>query len=129
MAVRVLIVDDSEIFRAGLRTIIEAQDNWEVCGEAGDGVDAIQKSRQLTPDLIIMDLSMPGMSGLQAASEILDEFPRTPVLLLTLYLTGQLAEEAHNMGIRALMSKTAMHHLENAIAALLRGENFVAPLT
>lgn len=127
MGVPILIVDDSAIFRAGLRTIIEARDNWAVCGEAGDGFDAVYQARQLIPDLIIMDLSMPRMSGMQAAGEILTEFPKTPILLLTLYGTSQLSEQARDIGIRAMMSKTAMGDLEDTMAALLRGEIFAAP--
>jgi DNA-binding NarL/FixJ family response regulator len=126
MAVRILIVDDSEIFREGLRTLIEAEDHWKITGEAADGLEAIQKARQLRPDLVIMDLSMPRMAGMQAACEILKEFPTVPILLLTLHFTGQLAEEAREAGIRATVSKTDMRHLEDLIQDLLRGESFAA---
>jgi DNA-binding NarL/FixJ family response regulator len=124
ISVQILIVDDSDIFREGLRTMIEIKDNWEVVGEAADGLEAIQKARQLRPDLIIMDLSMPRMAGMQAACEILKDFPAIPILLLTLHFTGQLAEEAREVGIRATMSKTDMHRFENVIEDLLPGEGF-----
>jgi two-component system nitrate/nitrite response regulator NarL len=68
MTVGILIVDDSEIFRSGVRAFVEAQANWEVCGEARDGLEAIQKTRQLTPNLIVMDLAMPGMSRIDVVS-------------------------------------------------------------
>jgi NarL family two-component system response regulator LiaR len=119
MGVRILIVDDSEVFRGGLRTMVEAQTDWEVCGEAADGVQAIQKTRQLAPDLIIIDLVMPRMSGIDAAIEILKEFPGVPIVLLTLYLTSQLIEQAGNIGIRATVSKTTMDCLTDAIHAAL----------
>jgi DNA-binding NarL/FixJ family response regulator len=106
--------------------MIEAEDRWEVAGEAADGLEAIQKVRQVRPDLMIMDLSMPRMAGTQAACEILKEFPTIPILLLTLHFTDQLAAEAREFGIRATMSKTAMHRLEDAIQALLRGESFAS---
>src|SRR5215471_8828401 len=107
MPIRILIVDDSDIFRNGLRATIEANDNWEICGEAADGIEAIHKAQQLRPDLIIMDLSMPRMSGMEAGSEILKGFPKALILLLTLHFSPLLAEEARARGIRATVSKTA----------------------
>jgi DNA-binding NarL/FixJ family response regulator len=124
MATRILIVDDSAMFRRGLRDAIEVNREWEVCGEAVDGQEAVEKTRLLTPQLIVMDLSMPRMAGIEAASEILKEFPKVPILLLTLHFTNQLAEAAHAAGIRAVMSKAAMDHLADGIHALLRGESF-----
>ena len=128
MTVRILIVDDSEIFRTGLRAFVEAQADWEVCGEARDGLEAIQKTRQLVPNLIVMDLAMPGMSGFDATRQILREFPETPIVLLTLYITRQLIEDARNLGIRATVSKTTMDRLPDCISAALRGENPDTPM-
>lgn len=125
MSIRILIVDDSALFREGVRETLERNSDWEVCGEAVDGLQAIQQNRRLTPNLIIMDFSMPGMTGLQAASEILKEFPNVPILLLTLYMTRQLAEKARNGGVLGSLSKTAMHHLSDGIEAVLRGEHFM----
>lgn len=127
MVVRILIVDDSSIFREGLRTMLETHAEWEVCGEAVDGIEAVKKTRLLTPHLVVMDLSMPYMTGIEAAYEIFKEFPDLPIFLLTLYLTHQLVEEARNTGIRATLSKTAMNHLVGGIEALLRGEEFTVP--
>jgi len=84
-------------------------------------------SSPISSFLIIMDLSMPRMSGIEAAVEILKEFPKVPILLLTLHLTRQLSEEARNVGIRATLSKTATHHLVDGIEATLRGEEFTIP--
>jgi DNA-binding NarL/FixJ family response regulator len=127
MDIRILIVDDSAIFRQGLRETLEAEVGWQVCGEAVDGLDAIEKNRLLTPHLIVMDLSMPRMTGLEAASEILREFPKVHILLLTLYLTSQLTEEARAVGIRATMSKTAMQQLKNGILTCLKEQASVGP--
>jgi DNA-binding NarL/FixJ family response regulator len=124
MTIRILIVDDSALFRKGVRKALESNPNWEVCGEASDGRQAIERNRSLNPDLIIMDFSMPGMTGLEAASEILKECPVLPILLLTLYLTRQLAEQAHKAGVLGALSKTAMHSLPAGIEALLDGEHF-----
>lgn len=126
VTIRILIVDDSAIFREGLRTLLESHDGWEVC-EAVDGADGVKKNRSLIPHFIIMDMSMPYMTGIQAASEILKEFPKVPILLLTLYFTRELASEARRSGIRATLSKTAMHHLVGGIDATLRGEEFPVP--
>ena len=127
MAIRILIVDDSALFRQGVRDALETNPGWEICGEAANGLQAIERSRSLIPDLLIMDFSMPGVTGLEAASEILKEFPKLPILLLTLYLTRQLAEQASNAGIRGTLSKTAMDHLSEGMEALLRGEHFSYP--
>jgi len=129
VVIRILIVDDSAIFREGLRAMLAAHTDWEVCGEAMDGVEGVQKNRLLKPHLIIMDLSMPQMSGIEAAAEILKEFPKVPILLLTLYLTPQLTQEARKVGIRATLSKTATNHLVGGIDAVLRNEEFQLELT
>ncbi len=94
VVIRILIVDDSAIFREGLRAMLEAHTDWEVCGEAMNGVEGVQKNRLLKPHLIIMDFSMPQMSGIEAAAEILKDSPKVPILLLTLYLTPQITKEA-----------------------------------
>lgn len=123
MPLRILIVDDSAIFRRGLRMVLKSRSEWEVCGEAADGVEGIVKTRELNPDLVIMDFSMPRMTGLEAAREMLKEFPRVPILLLTLFLTGQLAEEASKIGIRASLQKNTMHNLMDGIDEILRRGN------
>jgi CheY-like chemotaxis protein len=122
MATRILVVDDNAMFRKEVCRVLEAHAEWEVCGEAADGMEAIEKNRVLKPDFIVMDFSMPRMSGVGAATEILKEFPKVPILLLTLYATRQLAEEARHKGIKALLSKAAAHQLVGNVDAILRGE-------
>ena len=124
---RILIVDDSATFREALRSMLEAHNNWEVCGEAVDAAEGIEKNRLLTPHLIIMDLAMPGMSGIAAASEILRESPEIPILLLTVFYTDQLAEEAHKVGIRATISKTAAREIVGAIDKIAYSGGLTAP--
>src|SRR5712691_2872089 len=109
--------------------MLAAHTDWEVCGEAMDGMEGVQKNRLLKPHLIVMDLSMPQMSGIEAATEILKEFPKIPILLLTLYATSQLTQEARKVGIRATLSKTATDHLVDGIGAVLRDEEFQLELT
>lgn len=126
VAVRVLIVDDSAPFRQDLRLIITRHADWVVCGEAADGREAIEKNRQLNPDLIVMDLSMPRMSGMESANEILREFPDRRIALLTLHASHQLAKEAREARIRATLSKADTDHITDAIEAVLRGEEFIS---
>ena len=122
MSIRILVIDDSAAFRGGLRELLEAHADWEVCGEAADGMEGVEKNRLLKPRVIIMDQSMPRMSGIDAAEEILKESPDVSILLLTLYLTNQLAQEARKIGIRATFSKAATGHLVGGIDVLLGGQ-------
>ena len=127
IGVRILIVDDNVPIRAGLRLMLESHVDWEVCGEAANGIEAIERYRQLKPDLMIVDVSMPVMNGLNASLEILTFSPNIRILLYTSYLTPQLIEIAHKSGIRATVSKDAMHLVVVGLEALLRGEEFTGP--
>jgi len=103
---RLLIVDDSPIIRKMLRETFELQEGWEVCGEAVDGREGVEKAQQLKADLIVLDLSMPVMNGLEAARELSRLLPSVPVLLYTNYETPQLKQEALAAGVRAVVSKS-----------------------
>lgn len=127
MGVRILIVDDNAPIRAGLRLMLESHVDWEVCGEAANGIEAIERYRQLKPDVMIVDVSMPVMNGLDASLEILKFSPKIRILLYTSYLTPQLIEIAHKSGIRGTVSKDAMHLVVLGLEALLRGEEFSGP--
>lgn len=127
MSVRILVVDDSAEIRDGLRRLLEDHRDWEVCGEAGNGIEGIEKYRQLKPDLVIVDVSMPVMNGLDASLEILKLSPGIPILLYTSYLTNQLIEVAHKAGIRGTVSKDAVHLVVTGAEALLRGGEFSSP--
>ena len=127
MNVRILIVDDNATVRDGLRLVLQEHAGWEVCGEAEDGIEAIKKYRQLRPDLLVVDVSMPRMNGLDAAREILKLSPKILILLYTSYLTDQLIEAAHKAGIRGTVSKNATHLLVGGLETLLRGEEFSSP--
>ena len=106
MPKRLLIVDDSPIIRKMLRETFELQEGWEVCGEAADGREGVEKAQQLKADLIVLDLSMPVMNGLEAARELSRLLPSVPVLLYTNYETPQLKQEALSDGVRAVVSKS-----------------------
>src|SRR5712691_8989827 len=99
MSIRILVADDDSTIRKLLRRLLEDHRGWEVCGEAVDGLDAVAKSEQLAPDVVILDLAMPRMNGLQAAREITKRSPRFHLILLTVQqLSHQLAQEARDAG-------------------------------
>ena len=119
---RILIVDDYAELRTALRRRLTAE-NWEVCGEVCDGLQAIEAARRLAPDLIVMDLCMPGMSGLEAARKIHEEFPAMLIMLMTTP-DADLEEAARGAGIRGTVSKMALDKMVSGLHALLRGEEF-----
>lgn len=125
--VRILVVDDNAAVRNGLRLLLQEHADWEVCGEAEDGIEAIEKYWQLRPDLLVVDVSMPRMNGLDAALEILKLSPQMPILLYTSYLTAQLIETAHSSGIRGTISKDSLHLVVVGLETLLRGQEFSGP--
>jgi two-component system chemotaxis response regulator CheY len=106
MSHRILIVDDSALIRRSLRNCIEQNTEWEVCGEAENGEIAVERVRELDPDVVILDWQMPVMNGLEAAREITRIAPSATVLMITLYDSGRLAQEAHAAGIKEVLSKT-----------------------
>ncbi|MGA8622230.1 MAG: response regulator transcription factor [Candidatus Sulfotelmatobacter sp.] len=122
--VRILIADDSPTVRRGLRTLLGLNSDWQVCGEAVDGADAVEKARRLAPDLILMDFLMPRMDGVKAAREIAKSDTDIPILLFTLNLSPQIMELARHAGLRGAISKAEMSRIPYAIKALQRGETF-----
>jgi DNA-binding NarL/FixJ family response regulator len=125
MPTRILIADDHAFVRRGLRLFLEGNlHDWEVCGEAEDGLDAIEKAKELRPDVVILDLAMPKANGFEAADQITKELPDVPVLLHTLHNSPQLQIEAKKHGIRFVVPK------EEGAGALLRAlEPLTAPLS
>jgi DNA-binding NarL/FixJ family response regulator len=101
----ILIVDDHPAVRRALRAAFERQPGFAVCGEAEDGVEAISKAKKLTPDLIVLDLRMPVMDGLEAARELKRLFPRVPLMMLTCYHSSAAEKQALDSGVTAVFSK------------------------
>jgi DNA-binding NarL/FixJ family response regulator len=127
---RILLADDHEIVRQGLRALVQTHPGWEVCGEAVDGWDAIQKARELKPDVIALDIGMPNLNGLEAAREILRETPKTKILFLTIYDTEQAVKSAVQIGARGLILKSdAARELLVAIEAIQRNATYFSSQT
>jgi DNA-binding NarL/FixJ family response regulator len=125
MPTRILIADDDATIRLLLRRLLEKQPDWQVCGEASNGAEAIDRVEQLDPDVVVMDLGMPVMTGLQAAPEIVKAHPRLPMLLISVQeVSVQLAREARNAGYRGAVTKSSGSEVLKGIEALLRHETF-----
>lgn len=126
MEARILIVDDHEIVRKGIRDIIrQARPEWNICGEASSGTEAVQLSKALKPDVAILDIAMPGMSGIDAASQIAGLRDRCRVLLFTMYESKQLAAAVHRAKAQGYVLKSqAAHDLIVAIDRILAGGTF-----
>ena len=105
MAIKLLLVDDSLAIRHSLRLFIERKTDWEVCGEAEDGKQAVEMVNRLSPDVVILDLAMPVMNGLDAARHIKALAPDVHILLFTLQDYPQLVEDARKVGVNQVLSK------------------------
>jgi two-component system response regulator NreC len=105
---RILIVDDSEFARAGLKVLLAGRSDCEICGEASDGRQGVMKAIDLNPDLIILDYSMPGMDGLHVAQEIFKALPAALILICTLFPSRELEREAQKYGVKHVISKAEM---------------------
>src|SRR5512142_198694 len=104
--VRILIVDDNLFVRQQLRDLLASHPAWEVCGEGADGVDAVHKVQELSPDIVVMDLSMPVMNGLRATQEITARAPDVPIVMFSMYLSPHFTDSARAAGARGAGSKS-----------------------
>lgn len=121
---RILIADDNPAVRRGLRDLIEHVSEWDVCGEAVNGREAIERARELHPDMLLLDLMMPGMNGFDTARELAILEPGLPILLCTVQLSPYVAREAEKVGIQGAVSKSKVSQITDGIAAVLRHETF-----
>jgi DNA-binding NarL/FixJ family response regulator len=124
MPTRILIADDDAAIRGLLRRILDEHAGWQVCGEAANGRDAILKTEQLSPDIVVIDLAMPQMNGLQAGREIFRS-SHLPMLLLTVQeVSPELVQEARRAGFQGAISKSTGVEIVNGIEALLQDQRF-----
>src|ERR1700730_7917655 len=120
---RILVIDDGDSVRDIIRIFLE-REGFEVCGEAADGVEAIEQAKKLKPDLIVLDLAMPRMNGVEAASILKQTMPDVPIVLLTLYQKLLGPSLASAIGVKAVIDKTAgMDKLVACVHSLLKMES------
>ena len=116
---RVLIADDHEVARRGIRALLESHENWEVCAEAKDGREAVELAASERPDLILLDIGMPNLNGLEAARQILTVSPDVPILILTMHDSDNVVREVLRAGARGFLLKSdAGRDLVAAVEAL-----------
>ncbi len=128
MSIRILLVDDHSLFRSGIKSLLEGQQDFEVVGEASDGLEGVKRAKQLKPDIVLLDLHMPGTSGLEALKMLVEESPEIAVLMLT------VSEDAHDL-IQALRSGARGYLLKNieidflvdSIRRAIQGESVISP--
>jgi two-component system, NarL family, sensor kinase len=126
---RILIADDHEVMRRGVRGLLESHSEWAVCGEAFEGKEAVMKSRELRPDLIIMDINMPGLTGIAAAQQIRRENPSAKILFFSVHESAQTVREVVNAGAQGYVAKSrAGHDLVDAVRNVLDGGTFFPTL-
>jgi DNA-binding NarL/FixJ family response regulator len=124
-AVRILAADDHDILRRGLKQLLTSRPGWEVCGEAKTGREAVALAEQLKPDIVVMDVSMPDLNGLEAARRIHKALPRTGIIMLTLHFSDQLVKDIVESGARAYVMKSdADRDLVHAVEALCSNRTF-----
>jgi DNA-binding NarL/FixJ family response regulator len=122
---RILIADDHEVARKGIRALVESHPGWEVCGEAADGREAVKTAARLKPDLVLLDIGMPSLNGLDATRQILAEAPDTRVLILTMHDSEQVVREVLAAGARGFLLKSdAGRDLVSAVEALQARRTF-----
>src|ERR1700704_5555259 len=127
-SLRILVADDHEIVRRGLVSLLRSHAGWEVCGEAQDGREAVDKANTLRPDIIILDIGMPNLNGLEAARQMLRHNPLSKILILTIEDGDDLVRAVLDAGARGFVLKTdASRDLVTAVETLQSNETFFTP--
>ncbi len=127
-SIRVLVADDHTVVRQGIRSLLQAEPDLRVVGEAGDGRDAVRLARELQPDVIVMDLAMPGMDGMEATRAIKQTLPQTHILALTVHESDEYFFRVLQAGASGyVLKRAAASELLSAVRAVARGEVFLFP--
>ena len=118
-SLRILIADDHEVVRRGLVVLLQQQPDWQMCGEAADGREAVEKAQQAKPDVVVLDIGMPSLNGLEATRQILRANPQARILILTLHDSDQMVRDVLSAGARGFLLKSdAASELVAAVEAL-----------
>jgi DNA-binding NarL/FixJ family response regulator len=126
--IRVLVADDHAIVRTGIRHVLETEPGFTVVGEASNGTEALALALELVPDVVVLDISMPGVSGLQVAAELRQRCPETRILILSMHDNTEYVLESLRAGVHGyLLKDSAAAELGSAIRAVRRGESFFSP--
>ena len=125
---RVLLADDHILVRAGLRKLLESMPDVEVVGEADDGLSLLQRAQELQPNLVLMDIAMPGLNGLEATARLTKALPEVRVIILSMHQNEEYVRQAlRNGAVAYLLKDAAPLELELALKAVLRGETYLSP--
>lgn len=126
--IRILLADDHGVVRKGLRYMVERHDDLEVIGEAADGRDAVRLTAELQPDIVVMDIAMPMLNGIDAATQIIKETPKSAVIILSMHADESYLLRALTAGVKGyLLKDSAEEDLVRAIRAVLEGKSFFSP--
>jgi DNA-binding NarL/FixJ family response regulator len=125
---RILIADDHELVRRGIRGLLRVQRVWKVAGEAANGREAGEKARKLKPDVIILDIGMPNLDGMEATRQIREAAPNTEILILTMHESNQMVRRVLEAGARGFVLKSDLAgHLVRAVKVVSKGKIYLTP--
>lgn len=125
---RILVADDHDFIRQGTCAVLERQPGWEICGLAANGREAVVQASALKPDIVVMDMTMPELNGLDAAVQIKRRLPETEIVLLSAHQSEEVIRSAFKAGVKSFIFKTEAHHLlVESVQALARHQVFLTP--
>lgn len=128
MKIRILVADDHDIVRAGLKSLLERQEDIEIVGEAADGREVVRSAEQFNPSIIVMDIAMPQLNGIDAAAQILRRDPEIKIIVLSMYADEEFLVRALTAGVKGYLLKDAVQaDLLRAVRAVATGRSFFSP--